>query len=59
MRGEPTYESLTRMYREIKANANSVPTTLGGGNNGHLELVVSQETYQRIASTHHSSDQSI
>ena len=49
VRGEPTYESLTRMYREIKANANSVPTTLGGGNNGHLGLVVSQETYQRIA----------
>ena len=49
IRGAPTYESLSIIYKEIKANANSVPTTLGGGNHGHLGLVITQTAYERIA----------
>ena len=49
IRGESTYESLSTIYKEIKANANSVPTTLGGENHGHLGLVISPTAYDRIA----------
>ena len=48
IRGELTYESLSTIYKEIKANENSVPTTLGGGNHGHLGLVISSLAYARI-----------
>ena len=49
VRGEPTYEALSKLHQELKANANAVPTTLGGGRHGHLGLVVNQTTYDRIA----------
>lgn len=42
---EPNYESLSTMYREIKANATSIATTLGGGSHGHLGLVMSPAAY--------------
>jgi hypothetical protein len=29
--GDPTYTSLAKLEREIKANGKSVPSTLGGG----------------------------
>ena len=48
IRGEPNQESLSSIYKEIKANENSVPTTLGGGNHGHLGLVISSLAYARI-----------
>ena len=35
--GEPSYESLRVLYNQIKANARSVHTTLGGGQHGHFE----------------------
>ena len=50
VRGEPTYEALSKLHQELKANANAVPTTLGGGRHGHLDLVVNPITYDRIAS---------
>jgi hypothetical protein len=34
--GQPTYESLKTLTTEIKANAASVPSTLGGSLYGHL-----------------------
>ena len=34
--GQPTYESLQNLSTEIKANASSVPSTIGGGLYGHL-----------------------
>ena len=37
--GIPVYETLQLLTTEIKANAASVPTTLGGGHYGHLGLV--------------------
>ena len=47
--GEPTLGSLMTLRNELKANAQSVTTTLGGGANGHLGLVLSEQAYEQIA----------
>jgi uncharacterized phage-associated protein len=39
--GLPSYESLQNVSTEMKADASSVPSTLGGGQNGHLGLLLS------------------
>ena len=39
--GKPDYISLQRLKKQIKANAQEVPSTLGGGNHGMLGLVLS------------------
>jgi hypothetical protein len=49
--GKPTYESLQTVLTELKANASSVPSTLGGGNNGHLGLLLSNARYTALANT--------
>jgi hypothetical protein len=46
--GEPTYESLQEIKDEIKANAASVESLLGGGLNGHLGLVLTPQEYTRV-----------
>ena len=38
--GPPTADSLLQVYKETKRNAQSVPTTLGGGQLGYLALVI-------------------
>ena len=38
--GEPTYETLHHLKNEHKANASSLPTTLGGGNHGYLIMIL-------------------
>jgi hypothetical protein len=43
--GQPTYESLQNPSAEIKANASSVPSTIGGGLYGHLGLILSDLRY--------------
>jgi hypothetical protein len=47
--GEPTYETIERLHNQVKANAASVPSTLGGGNLGHLGLVLSAQKYAMIS----------
>ena len=49
--GQPTYETLQILATEIKANAASVPSTLGGGQYGHLGLVLSADRYATLATT--------
>ena len=39
------------MYKQVKANVTSVPSTLGGSQHGHLGLTTNATTYARIAST--------
>ena len=51
IRGEPTYETLHHIKNELKANASSVPTTLGGGNHGYLDMILTPADYLRIAPT--------
>ena len=49
--GEPNYESLKNLKDELKANAASIPTTLGGGTHGYLGLILSPAAYATIAAT--------
>ena len=49
--GQPTYDSLQTLSTEIKANAASVPSTLGGGQYGHLGLILSDARYTALAHT--------
>ena len=46
--GEPTTAALITLRNEIKANAQAVHSTLGGGAHGHLGLVCSPETYATL-----------
>ena len=47
--GEPTYETLKTLVNQLKANARSVRTTLGGGQHGYLGLVLSAQQYAIVA----------
>ena len=49
--GKPTYATLKTLKDQLKANAASVPTTLGGGNHGYLGLILSPATYTTISQT--------
>ena len=49
IRGEPTYETPHHLKNELKANASSVPTTLGGRNHGYLVKVLVPAEYRRIS----------
>ena len=49
--GEPTTANLITLQREIRANAITVHSTLGGGNYGHLGLVCTPATYATIPNT--------
>jgi len=49
--GHPSYESLRTLETELKANAGSVPSTAGGGNHGHLGLILSPLRYATLAGT--------
>jgi len=46
--GKPTYESLHTLQTQIKANASSVPSTLGGGLYGHLGCILSAASYATL-----------
>jgi hypothetical protein len=43
--GPPSYETIKHLHDEVKANAASVPTTLGGGLYGHLGMLLSALKY--------------
>lgn len=51
--GKPNYESLKAIKNELKANAGKVQCDLGGGNNGHLGLVLTPEEYITVSATPH------
>jgi hypothetical protein len=46
--GQPSYESLQNVSTELKANASSVPSILGGGQHGHLGLLLSDARYATL-----------
>ena len=52
--GEPNVDTIARLQREVKRNAQKVTTTLGGGQNGYLGLVLSAIVYKKVHV--HSSD---
>jgi hypothetical protein len=47
--GEPTYETITAVTRQLKANAASVHSELGGGALGHLALIMTPAVYATIS----------
>ena len=49
IRGVPTLDTILRLFREVKQNAQSIPTTLGGGQLGYLALVLKTRDYDNIA----------
>ena len=49
--GEPKTSNLLTLCSEVHANAQSVHTTLGEGQNGHLGLVCSAQVYALISGT--------
>ena len=51
--GKPTYETLHVLTTELKANASSVPSTLGGGSHGHLGLILSDIRYETLQTPPH------
>ena len=51
IRGEPTYEALTKLKDELSANASSVESELGGGDHGYLGLVLTDSEYTSLASS--------
>ena len=51
IRGKPTYETVHKLWNEIKANTRSVYSHLGGGTHGHLGLVLTAAQYADISNT--------
>ena len=49
--GEPSYEMILSVLNELKANAQTVHSTLGGGAHGYLGLLVSAPQYALISAT--------
>ena len=49
--GEPNYKSLKTLKKQLKANAQCIPSELGGGNHGHLVLVLSPQEYTQVSNT--------
>lgn len=47
----PTYNDIKVLHHQLKANATSIFSHLGGGTNGHLGLVLSATNYAFISNT--------
>ena len=46
--GQPTIDSILTLLRQVKRNAQTVPTTRGGGQLGYLALVIDTASYNAI-----------
>lgn len=47
--GQPTNQDIDRLEEELIAVASSIPTRLGGGNNGHAGMLLSAIDYENLA----------
>eukprot|EP00957_Ditylum_brightwellii_P043661 3309552-Ditylum_brightwellii.AAC.1 len=50
LEGELTYKTITKLKQETFANAAAVPTTLSGGQHGHVGLVAPATVYSTLSS---------
>ena len=41
--GQPTIDNIVKLLRQVKRNAQRVPTTLGGGQLGYLALLTGEQ----------------
>ena len=53
--GEPDYGSINDLIQGLYTNAASLPTTLGGGQHGHIGLVMSNILYATISAVPYSN----
>ena len=51
IQGTPTQKALNRLKAELRANASSVETDLGGGNHGYLGFLLSDAKYANVSPT--------
>ena len=49
--GHPDIDTLLRIFRQLKRNAQRVPTLLGGGQLGYLALVISTALYDALTNS--------
>eukprot|EP00957_Ditylum_brightwellii_P011665 881118-Ditylum_brightwellii.AAC.1 len=49
--GQPTYVVINKMSKMLYANVAKVPTTLRGGNKGHIGLIMKAKLYATISTT--------
>jgi len=47
--GQPTSQNLTNLEKEIIAILANIPTTLGGGNHGHVGIIIDQTDYLTLS----------
>ena len=49
--GEPNAKSLQKLFKQLKRNARSVTSSLGGGQYGHMFMVLSEEEWNNLPGT--------
>ena len=49
--GEPTAKSLQKLFKQLKRNARSVTSSLGGGQYGHLFMVIPEDKWNNLPGT--------
>ena len=49
--GEPDYGNINTMMQLLYDNAASLPTTLGGGQHGHIGIIMTPQLYTTLAKT--------
>lgn len=49
--GEPNYETINELVQILYGNAATLPTTLGGGANGHIGLIMKPTLYETLSDT--------
>eukprot|EP00957_Ditylum_brightwellii_P044325 3362913-Ditylum_brightwellii.AAC.1 len=47
---KPTYKTISKLKEKIYANVAAVPTTLGGGQHGHIGVVAPPTVYSTLSS---------
>ena len=49
LNGEPTFDTLQKILTQLKSNASSVPTNLGGSGHGLIGAILSTASYATLA----------
>ena len=53
--GEPDYGNINTMMQLLYDNAASLPSTLGGGQHGHIGIIMTPQLYTTLANTPYKS----
>ena len=57
LHGEPTFEGVRLLHKELMVNSQTVHSDLGGGAHGHLGLVLSPRRYALISNAQYNRPQ--